>query len=150
MSLSFRGPAGSVEFRWIAYALLRDNVVHHLGGTAATFASLHAVTRALAGHRVQLDALELRAEAERARDELLARPIGEIAISRRTRSLLEYDAPAPGAAAETFLVSESGLDLSAIVAGATSLDDAFGFLVRGLLKITEDARPGDVVEVADL
>ena len=30
MSFLFMGPNGSVESRWITYALLRDNVQHHL------------------------------------------------------------------------------------------------------------------------
>ena len=30
MSISLLGPSGAYEFPWIRYALLRDNILHHL------------------------------------------------------------------------------------------------------------------------
>jgi hypothetical protein len=43
MSLAFSGPGGSLEVRWIVYALLRDNVQHHLEGgkPSAAFSAVH-------------------------------------------------------------------------------------------------------------
>jgi hypothetical protein len=36
MSMSFNGPNGWIEQRWTVYALLRDNVQHHLEDGAPT------------------------------------------------------------------------------------------------------------------
>ncbi len=153
MSLSYRGPSGAIEYRWIAYALLRDNVLHHLEGGKATgdFPLLHRITEALGGDPIELDALALRREAERVRDQLLRRPIAELAVSSRTRALLSYSVPLPGEALVTQLASECDFaPKSLLLPNASTFDDAFGYLVRGLLVITEGAREGQVVQVVDL
>ena len=68
MSLSFHGPKGSLEQRWIYYAMLRDSVQHHIEGGKPTedFDCLHRVSDALVEHRVTVPALRLRKELERA------------------------------------------------------------------------------------
>lgn len=77
MSLCFTGPSGSVEQRWIVYALLRDNIEHHLenGRPGPAFEFIHSVGAALGGGTVVLNALRLRSEMGRARDALIGRPI---------------------------------------------------------------------------
>lgn len=51
MSLSFTGPRRTVEHRWLAYALLCDNVLHHLenGRASPDFAVVHLAAQALGG-----------------------------------------------------------------------------------------------------
>ncbi len=149
MSLAFTGPGGSTERRWIVYALLRDNVLHHLEGGAPSprFTALHEVAAALGGGVVSVKALQIRAELEAARDALLGLPVDELAVSLRTRAALTLGWP-PAEGSDTLLLSEVGLSLP-IVEGANTLDDIFGTLVRELIQLTEGAGESDVVEVAD-
>lgn len=152
MSLSFSGPAGAIEQRWIVYALLRDNVQHHLEGGVPTaeFAALHGVTGALGGGVVQLPAVELRREILRAAS-LLSLPIAELAISLRTRSVLSLTWPLPDRR-ETMLVREGGgaIPLHGLVTSAGTLSELLGGFVERLIAITAGAAEGDVVEVRDL
>jgi len=150
VSLCFTGPAGSIEQRWIVYALLRDNVRHHLetGGGAPTFEAIRSAAGALGGGTVVLNARRLRAELERAREGLLGRPITDLAISLRTRSVIDLAWPPPDRD-ETTLVSTKVGKIGWLNPEARSLDEAFGHLIRGLLDITEGATEDDVVEVRD-
>jgi hypothetical protein len=151
MSLCFEGPKGSVEHPWIAYALLRDNVQHHLEGgrPGPAFSATHAIADALGGSRVLLKARTLHEELETARVALAGRPISELAIGPRTRSVVDRTWP-PGGSGETTLLGE---DRSKVVPwlppAATTLDQVFGPFVRSLLEITADCGEDDAVEVWD-
>lgn len=149
MSLSFLGPAGSFERRWIVYAMLRDNVQHHLegGSPSPEFTQIHALGEALLSGRVAVPALALRAELLRAQ-ELMDRPIDDLAVSLRTRAVLTMGFPLLGTPS-TDLVSEAGWTLPFPLAGARTLGDAFGSLLVELLRITENAKSSDVVEILD-
>jgi hypothetical protein len=98
VSLCFQGPDGEVEERWIIYALLRDNIQHHLehGAPSKQFEAIHRAGGALGGGRVTLNALQLRVELGRAQGELIARPISELAVSARTRAVIERTWPVRG------------------------------------------------------
>lgn len=147
VSLHFKGPGGATEHRWIAWALLRDCVQHYLGGER--FPELLRVTEALGGRTgVTLGARALRAELEAAAA-LLDKPIGELAISERTRAVTSL-AWSPGAmATQTQLASMSG-GLPDIVGGAPqTLRDVFGPVVLGLLRITDGADERATVVVVD-
>ena len=151
MSMSFTGPRGWIEQRWIVYSLLRDNVQHHLEGGAPSgaFEALHSLAGAIGGARVVVPALRLRAELERAKAALAGRPLDDLAISLRTRSVLSFHWP-PQDRRETALVKTWGGSIPFISPSAATLDEVFGHLLDGLLRITDGASEGDTVEVIDL
>jgi hypothetical protein len=151
MSLCFEGPRGSVEQPWIAYALLRDNVQHHLEGgrPSPAFAATHAIADALGGSRVLLKARTLHAELETARRALAGRPIADLAIGPRTRSVVDRTWP-PGGSGETALLGdERSRVVPWLSPSATTLDQVFGPFIRSLLDVTADCGEDDAVEVWD-
>jgi len=149
MSLSFIGPTGSFERRWIVYAILRDNVQHHLEGgvPGPQFAALHAIGGALAQGEVRVSAPVLHAELERVRP-LLERPLLELAVSERTRAVCMLDLPLPAASA-TMLASSAGWQPPLPAHNPQTLGDVFGSLVVELLRVTEGAAEGDELTVVD-
>jgi len=149
MSLSFTGPNGWVEQRWIIYALLRDNVQHHLenGVPSEAFAALHEIGAALSGQRVFVPARTFRAELTRAKV-LVGRPASELAIGARTQSVMSFR-PLPEHP-QTRLASSFGASVPWVREGSTSLGDVFGHLIDALLEITVGASESDFVEVVDM
>jgi hypothetical protein len=147
MSLVFTGPGGSTERRWIVYALLRDNVQHHLEGgePGKSFPAVHAVSSALGGGKAQVSASELREELERARA-LEDRPIEELALSPRTVAVISHRWPPPKDAS-TKLASQWAIKIPA-AHGAKTLGDVFGNLIEDLLRVAGDG-DGAEVEVTD-
>ncbi|MBS2022340.1 MAG: hypothetical protein JST92_08010 [Deltaproteobacteria bacterium] len=150
MSLDFQGPRGSIEQRWIIYALLRDNVQHHLEGgrQGDGFQALHGLQLALGGRPVSVSARRLHDELLKAQRELPAKPIDQLAVSGRTRAVISLTFPIPEVG-ETMLVAGSGVVVEP-VRGARTLGDVFGFLLDDLLRVTRDAGPDDQVVVTDL
>jgi hypothetical protein len=149
MSLSFVGPGGGFERRWIVYAMLRDNVQCHLeGGTPSPeFAELHALGDALAVGKASVSAVALRDQIQKAKA-LLSRPISDMAVSLRTRAVCMLIFPLPdvrGAA----LASMTGWSVPFPMEGAATLGDVLGSLVEEFLTITEGAKEGDLVTVVD-
>lgn len=153
MSLSYTTSKGSYEQRWIIYAMLRDNVQHHLEGGKPTssFSEIHAIAQALGGSQVVVSASRLRNELLRAKTDLCPRPLDQLAISLRTRSVLALQWPPPEHRA-TSLLKESGetVPLLGDLPSNSTLDDVFGSLVEGLLRITADCGPDDTVQVVDM
>lgn len=149
MSLTFIGPAGTAEHRWIVYALLRDNVQHYLEPAASKgdFTAIHAIGGALGGPAVAVNARQLRAELERGAV-LLGRPLADLAASHETRAVLAPSRLAAEAVSprET-VVSPHGIP--AWPPHVRTLDGVFGSLVRSLLDITHEASETDVVEIQD-
>jgi hypothetical protein len=96
MSLTFHGPHGAFERRWIVYAMLRDNVQHHLEGGAPTeaFSALHALGSALSRGEVTVPARKLHSELTQTH-RLLERPIDDLAVSIRTRAICSLLFPLP-------------------------------------------------------
>jgi hypothetical protein len=150
MSLLFHGPRGAIEQRWIFYALLRDNVQHHLEGgrIGDSFSALHQMALALGGKPTSVSAAELRRELERVEKELVSRPISQLAISNRTRAVISLAFPIPDLESTT-LVSDWGGTVEA-AAGAKTLGDIFGYFVTALLRITDQPGPAALVTVTDL
>jgi hypothetical protein len=149
VSLSFRGPRGVVEERWIVYAFLRDNVLHHLehGIPSGEFESLHRVADVLGGQEVRLNARQLRTELERARRALMGRPFSDLAVSARTRAVIERTWPMESAPS-TVLVQDSPIALTPwLPPGMRTLDQVFGNLMRSLLDLTDGAGLDDLIEV---
>ncbi len=149
MSLSFITPRGSLERRWIEFALLRDNVQHHLEGgvPSAAFTNLHRITEALGGKELELPAKALREELLKA-EPLLKRPVAELAISMRTRTVVERIWPIPPGA-ETKLVKDTS-STSVLDGREKELTDVFGVLLYGLLRITEGAGETEKLRVIDI
>jgi hypothetical protein len=149
MSLSFIGPGGSAERRWIVYALLRDNVQHHLedGAKTEAFGAIHSMGEALEKGEVRVGAQKLRAEIERA-EALLSRPIGDLAVSFRTRAVCAQMFPLPEARG-TLLASEGAWQLPLTLQHAKTLGDVFGSLVLELKSITEGADAQTEITVID-
>lgn len=58
MSISLLGPSGAYEFPWIRYALLRDNILHHLeqGAFTTSFGETYKIGTVLGGAPVFLSA----------------------------------------------------------------------------------------------
>ena len=152
MSLLFKGPRGSVEQRWIVYALLRDNVQHYLEGGTPTeeFASVHGITEALGGKAVTVGAQALRRELVRAREEISDRPVSELAVSVRTLAVINLLWPPPEKR-ETMLLSACGRDIPFIdITGGKTMNDVFGLLLDELIQITKNASIDDIVEIVDM
>jgi hypothetical protein len=149
MSFCFEGPQGSLEQRWIVYALLRDNVQHHVEGGLASeaFQSLYRVADALGGARVTVPARQLHAEMERAKSSLLWRSIADLAISSRTRAVIDRTWPPPGDQVTEVVGRALGAAVPWLPADVERLDQVFGHLIRSLIEITEGATADDVVEV---
>jgi hypothetical protein len=152
MSLAFTGPSGTAEHRWIVYALLRDNVQHHLeGGTPDTtdFEALHAIDAALGGNPVRVNARQFRRELDRA-SVLLPQPIAFLAISNQTRAILDRSWRASDRRGSRTTSAEGVVStIPWLSSHARTLDDVFGNLVRSLMAITSLAGEADVVEVDD-
>lgn len=150
MSLIFIGPGGSVEHSWIAYALLRDNVQHHLEGgrRGASFHRLHQIADATRQKSVVLPARGLHDELLKAKEGLRDRPRTELAISMRTRSVISLVWPPPDKN-ETTLVSEQGAGLLPWLPSGESLLDIFGHVIDDLLRITGGESTEATVEVHD-
>lgn len=140
-----------MELRWVAYALLRDNVLHHLeaGKPKGAFSALHGAAAALRGDTVKLDAVALAGELEAAKV-LLEKPASELAVSMRTRAMVSVSWPLPAQPTETALARDCDFEPPSVGPGARTLDDVVGYVVRGLAGVTAGAKAGDVVEVVDL
>lgn len=149
MSLTFYSNNKSFEAKWISYALLRDNIQHHLenGTPSDTFSNVHSVTQALGGHSVKLPARALRSEIEQAAKALRSLPISQLAISGRTLSVISMSWPSVDDP-HTQLIGSLHV-VPWISTTATALDGVFGGLIDSLLRITEDASPDQMVEVID-
>lgn len=145
MSFLFVGPKGSFEVRWITFALLRDNVQHHIGDEPTP---LNEVSAAMGSGRAELSAAALNAVATAARDALIARSMDELAVSERTLSVLSFRVP-PSSTGATVLAREVG-GVSFIDPRAKVLGDVFGNLLKNLIEITEGAVEGELVEVRDI
>lgn len=148
MSISFLGPRGSCEVPWIHYALLRDNVLHHLdhGTPSDTFSELYRVGQVLGGTNLFLRATKLDEELRQART-LCAEPIEQLALSARTRAVLTLKEDLPSGP-PTAIVG-LGFGLPWLPRGAEKLGDVFGPLIDSLLAITQDASETDTIEVAE-
>jgi hypothetical protein len=113
------------------------------------FREIHRAAQALGGGRVILDAVRLHAELERAQAGLANRCIEELAISARTRAVLDGTWPPPDSDSGVMVGPDPGA-IPGLPLRIRRLDQAFGNLVRGLLEITAAAREGDCVEVTDV
>lgn len=141
-----------MEERWILYALMRDNIQHHLeqGEPSQAFDAVHRVGGVLGGQSVRLNARQLRTELEKAHAGLAGRAISELAVSARTRAVIERTWPIQSQPS-TVLVDDSLATLIPWLSpGMRSLDHVFGNLIRSLLDVTSGAGPDDVVDVYDL
>ena len=149
MSLAFFGPHGSLEARWIVYALLRDNVQHYLegGSPSEKFAEIHQISEALVQDRIRVNAARLRSQLEQAKVALFDRPAADIALSGRTRAVLSADWPPK--TLETTVAGKAELSIPMLHAGIRTMAEAFGNLVNELLEITEGVGENDWVEVVD-
>jgi hypothetical protein len=149
MSLAFFGPNGSLEARWIVYALLRDNVQHYLEGgiPSEAFAEVHRISEALVQDRIRVSASRLRRQLEQAKQALFSRPAADIALSGRTRAVLSSDWPPKSL--ETAVAGKAALAIPMLHEGIQTMADAFGNLVEELLEVTRGAEENDWVEVID-
>ncbi len=149
VSLTFEGPNGSFERRWIVYAMLRDNVQHHLEGgePSAAFQSLHQLGEALASGTVSVPAVALRRELEPL-EQMLERPASDLAVSLRTRAVHSLHFPLPDRRG-TSLASDVDFAPPFPLGNTSTLKDVFGSLVSELLRITEGASVTDRVTVTD-
>lgn len=147
MSLIFSGPGGSTERRWITYALLRDNLQHHLedGEPGSKFPTIHALADALSSVKATVSSNDLREEIERAQA-LCARPASDLALSARTVAVISHRWPMPDDVA-TRPASEWGIDLP-MAHGAETLGDVFGGFLEDLQRIvgTEGDAPVEVID----
>ncbi len=146
MSLLFVGPRGSFELRWDAYAILRDNVLHHLeeGHRSGAFRALHDIAAALGGGTVRVSASALRADVARAQASLGDLPRERFAVSDLTLAAL---APGRGTSREHATRLGGGLFLEPSV---RTLSDVCGPLWTSIIRITEACTLADTVEVHDL
>lgn len=150
MSLMFAGPGGSFEARWMVYAMLRDNVQHHMekGVPSARFACLHQVSRALGGGSVTLDAATL-AEELSALKEVMALPVADLAVSTRTRAAITLQWPPP-AEEGTTLLRDTDIKVPLLHAEVKQLGDVCAPFVSQLQAIIKGGDAGATVEVRDL
>ncbi|MBL8631692.1 MAG: hypothetical protein JNM40_00605 [Myxococcales bacterium] len=148
MSISLIGPSGTYEFPWIRYALLRDNILHHLehGVCTSAFTEIYKIGISLGGSPALLSAKTLRQEVIRAQA-LCQLPIDQLAISARTLAVLRFESPLPEGP-PTRVVGVA-LNLPWLSESAQQLADVFGDLVTALLQMTDGASDSDHVEVIE-
>jgi len=149
LSLSFSSGRAAFEIRWIVWALLGDNIAHHLepDGPSGRFTNIHRVSEAVGGSPVSLPAAELYREATLIHDELLGRPVSDLAISATTRAVIHMRWPeVSGPASEVVGPLEI---FGSLTSGAKTLGDVFGHAVSALREITAVAAEDGVVEVVD-
>lgn len=153
MSLTFIGPVSSFERRWIVYAILRDNVQHHLedGSPTEAFAAIHAAGDALGQgpDGVSVNARKLRDELLIVKERLLQLSIAQLAISIRTRAVTSLAYPLPEHR-ETGLVQALEWTIPYPLDGAKTLGDIFGTLVNELLTAIGDPDPSASVRIVDV
>jgi hypothetical protein len=152
MSLSFIGPKGAFERRWIVYALFRDNVQHHLekGKPGADFAAIHSIADALGSgsNGIEIPAAKLRAEIEIAKNKLRDIPISDLAVSLRTRAVVTRSFPLPDQPA-TALAGPMGWIVPWPTGHAETVGELFESFSDELLKILGDGSGNDVVTIID-
>ena len=150
MSLSFVGPGGSFETPWIRYAILRDNVIHHLDAKCPSlrFVCLYTMAAALGGSRVAVNARQLSEETSVIMKELSPIPSSHLAISARTQAVLRFEPMLPVNSPTELL--PSSVSLPWLDTGAETLGVLFKNLLLNLERITEGANELDTVEVFDL
>lgn len=150
MSLSFVGPGGSFETPWIRYAILRDNVLHHLDSQSPTlrFVSLYSVAAALGGSRVTVNARQLGSEVEQVVRELGPIPANQLAISARTQAVLRFDPMLPVSGPTELL--PASISLPWLDTSAETIGEVFRSLLANLQRITEGASELDQIEVFDV
>src|SRR6185295_4014199 len=96
---------------------------------------------------VSLPAAELYREATLIHDELLGRPVADLAISATTRAVIHMRWPeVTGPASEIVGPLEI---FGSLTSGAKTLGDVFGHAVSALREITAVAPAGGVVEISD-
>lgn len=149
MSLTFIGPSGTIERRWIVYAMLRDNVQHHLEGgrPSGEFDALHGMADALLYGETTVSAATLSNEMSRLLP-LLEKPISELAVSNRTQAVQHFAFPLPQNL-ETCLAAQIEWRPTYPLQGASTLGDVIGNIVAELQRITAQAGLDDVVKVID-
>lgn len=149
MSLTFIGPAGSCELPWIQYALLQDNVEHHLKGTEtdAAFSELHHVGDAVGGPSVITSAARLHQELLAAQV-LCDWSVEKLAISARTKAVLFDPLADLPVGVDTEALSPLQR-LPGISPVSQTLGDVFGTLITMLLQITQGASTTDQLEIID-
>ncbi|HEY4188609.1 MAG TPA: hypothetical protein VGP07_26300 [Polyangia bacterium] len=147
MSLAFTGRHGDVEIPWLTYALLRDNVQHHLERDHGAFTLLHRVSEALGEAPVRLPAAQFNRELQTVREQLLELPIEDLAMATRTRALLHLQWPELGDASSQ-VVGPLRI-LGQLVIDARTLGDVFDATISELLALNQDAGPEDEVEISD-
>ncbi len=148
MSLTFSGPGGSAERRWIVYALLRDNVQHHLEGgeSSGKFPQLDKISDALGAKSARVSAKGLAEELSRAR-QIVERPIEDLALSSRTVAVVSHFWPPP-TDKKTRLASEHQVTIP-FVMGAETLGDVFGSFIDELIVVATGGKDDAEVEVID-
>lgn len=150
MSMSFIGPGGSFETPWIRYALLRDNVMHHLDNRAPSlrFVSLYSVAASLGGSRITVKAQTFAAELAEIAAQLSQVPSNQLAISARTQAVLRFDPMLPVNSPTEILTST--LSLPWLDTSAETLGQIFSSLLSNLQRITAGCTEEDIVEVFDV
>ena len=147
MSFSFIGARGSFEIPWIQYALIRDNVAHHLEAKGGTddFASIHRIASVVGEDPVTVPAAKLGREMRVVSERLLTLPVSELAVSAPTRAVLQFTWPV--VAGPPSEVVGPALMFGALIDGAETLADVFGGAVESFLELTVDAGPSEELEV---
>lgn len=128
------------------YALLRDNILHHLehGRPSESFTEVYRIGQVLGGASQLLRATKLSEELAQARA-LCERSIDDLALSSRTRAVLAVKQELPsGPPTERVGLLPS---LPWLPSTAQRLGDVFGYLIESLLSITRSARSEDLVQV---
>jgi hypothetical protein len=151
VSLLFHGPNGSFEQPWVVYALMCDTVQHHLERRSATraFRALHRVSRALVIGTVAVPARRLHVEARFLKRALADRPISDLAITAHTLGAFTFRVQ-PGRRRRTRVVGRTALQLPLLSERSAGLSDLFGVLLDELVRITADAKRGEMVDVHDV
>lgn len=131
------------------YALIRDNVQHHLEAGAPTpmFAGIHAVSTALGGQSISLSAAQLAREMAIVERDLLPLPASNLALSARTRAVIHFQWPEVAGPA-TEIVGPLEV-FGTLVRNAKSLGDVFGGVVSALHDLATRAGPHGSLEVTD-
>lgn len=148
MQLVLIGSAASCVCEWRDYALLRDNIQHFIerGSPSERFAALHAIEAAVDVGSCEVDAARLRGETLRAWYALWHVRIADAAVSMRTRAILTGSSGQPSIRG-TQSARSLGWPLPVAAASSTRVSEAARRFVSAVLRVTEHAVDGDMLEI---
>lgn len=142
MSIALIGEGASYEFRWRAWALLRDVVVAHVD--EATLPAFTSLGDAMVKSTIAVDAAALAGELDRIRPVLATLSTGDLVLGPRTSAMLHGAKPLarrPLSPVEAERIRPFG--------GAENLADYFATMLDSMARVCSRPRSDGTIEAID-